>query len=370
MGNAADRVGTREKRERIARFLDEQGCEALVLGRRDNFSWFTGGGDNTVVRSSETGFGIIVVTRGATYLVAHTMDGPRILEEELRGLDVEPVFLRWYEQSREEKAAALVSPGRAVSDVPIPGARFLPAAISRLHYPLTEGEIERCRILGMETEQGIAEVARAITPGDCETEIEAMLVCALARRGICCDVLLVGSDERIARYRHPTPTEKKVERLVLLHPAARKWGLHANITRMVNFGDRIPADVAARYDAASRVEAAAITRCVPGTKFRDILEVEKRVYGETGFPDEWRNHSQGGITGYQLADPTLCLDPGAEVVPNQAFDWFITITGVKVEELSISGRDGPQVVSAAGAWPVREYEHDGAVLRLPEILRR
>src|SRR4030042_995732 len=122
-------AGNGEKRERILRFLAEQRCDALILGRRDNFAWFTGGGDATVVRSSEGGFGILVLTREAEYLVAHTMDGPRLLDEELAGSGVQPVFLRWYEGSREERAAALVR-GRAVSDIPVPGARLAPQAIS------------------------------------------------------------------------------------------------------------------------------------------------------------------------------------------------------------------------------------------------
>jgi antitoxin VapB len=370
MSTISDHYAAGEKRERILRFLSERGYEALILGRRDNFAWFSGGGDATVVRSSEVGFGILVVTRHKLYLVAHTMDGQRLMDEELSGLSAEPVFLRWYEQSREQKAASLVKARKAVSDIPVLGARLDPQAIARLHYPLTPSEVERCRLLGRDTEQVLAEVAAAIAPGMREKEIEALLVGGLSRRGIECDVLLIGSDERIAKYRHPLPTDKRVERVVLLHPAARRWGLHANVTRMLYFGDRVPADTAARYEAASRIEAAAISLCIPGNKFSEILEVQKRLYAQTGFAEEWRNHFQGGITGYQLANPTLCLDPCAEVVHGQAFDWFITITGVKVEELSYTGDAGPEVLSVAGAWPVSEYEYNGSALRLPQILRR
>jgi Xaa-Pro dipeptidase len=368
--NVREHTDILEKLQRARRFLEQTGRDALILGRRDNFAWLTAGGDNTVVRNSELGFCLLVITDTGVSLVAQTMDGPRILEEELGGLDIDPVFLRWYEDSREERAARLIEGRKAISDIPVPGALCLPREIAALHYPLTAAEIQRCRLLGRRTEETIAKVATAISPGMHEREIEAMFLTEYSREQMCCDVLLIGSDERIAKYRHPTPSDKRIDRLVLLHPAVRWRGLHANVTRMVYFGDRIPADVAARYEAASRVEAAAISQCVPGKKFGEILETEKRVYAETGYPEEWRNHFQGGITGYILADPTLCMDPRAEVSPNQAFDWFITITGVKVEELSISGEKGPEVLSAAGAWPVRTYEHGGIPLRLPEILRR
>jgi antitoxin VapB len=359
----------REKLQRVRTFLTETGRGALIIGRRDNFAWFTGGGDNAVVRNSELGFSLLVITETSVIHVAQVMDGPRILDEELQGLDVEPVFLRWHEHSREQRAAELVKGLKAVSDIPIDGAACVPKEISRLHYPLAAAEIERCRIIGRKTEEIIARVAAAISPGIREREVEAMFLSEYAHEGMVCDVLLIGSDERIGKYRHPSASDKAIERLVLLHPAARKWGLHANVTRMLYFGDHIPPDVAARYDAACRIEAAAVSLCMPGRKFSEILEVQKTIYRDTGFPEEWRNHYQGGITGYVLADPTLCMDPDSVVRPSQAFDWFITITGVKVEELSISGAR-PEVLSACGAWPLKSYAHNGVELRLPEILRR
>ena len=363
------RADFRTKLARIRALLEETGRGALVIGRRDNFSWLTSGGDNSVVRSSDLGFSLLVVTKSSVFHIAQTMDGARILDEELQGCDVEPVFLRWYEISREQRAAELVKGLRAVADIAIDGAECRPGDIVRLHYPLTASEVEKCRIIGRTTELIIAKVGAAITPGMRESEVEAAFISEYAQAGMACDVLLIGSDERIAKYRHPRPSEKPVGRLVLLHPAVRKWGLHANVTRMMCFGDPVPSDIAERYEAACSIQAAAILCCRPGRKFRDILEVQKGLYRQTGFPEEWRNHYQGGITGYILADPTLCMDPDAEVQPGQVFDWFITITGAKVEELSISGSK-PAVLSACGAWPLKRYEYDGATLDLPAILVR
>jgi len=360
----------REKLQRIRVFLEQKGYGALILGRRDNFAWFTGGGDSTVIRSSEIGFALLVITMDAVHFVAQTMDGPRILDEEMQGMQVEPAFLRWHDETREEKALGLAKGLKVVSDIPLTGGTMAPAEIARLHYPLTEGEMERCRQLGAKTERIIASVAAELRPGMTEREVEAMFLGEYAREGMTCDVLLIGSDERIAKYRHPSPTEKRIERIVILHPAVRMGGLHANVTRMVWFGDRVPEETARKYEAASRIEAAAVSLCTPGRTFASILEAQKNLYRETGFEEEWHNHYQGGITGYLLAEPTLCMDPAAVVSPNQAFDWFITITGVKVEELSLTGRKGPEVVSVSGRWPVRTYEYDGRSFELPAILMK
>lgn len=358
------------KQQRVQRLLEQGGHQALILGRQDNFAWYTGGGDNRVVITSENGFGLLVMAHGTTWLVAHVMDCNRIMEEELAGLDVQPVPVRWYEESLLDRAMALVKGQSVLADIPAYGATYDPAAVYSLHYPLTASEIERYRALGREIEEVLASVARELEPGMLERDIQARILCECGRRAMTCDVLLVGSDERIARYRHPIPTDKRIEQRVLLHPAVRKGGLHANVTRMVCFGDSTPEVLSRAYNAACEVAANAIAMCVPGTRFADILDVQKRVYAQHGFADEWRNHFQGGITGYLLADPTLCTNAAATVSENQAFDWFITITGAKVEECSITTNGEPQVVSTTGLWPSRVHKVNGVAVTLPEILMK
>jgi Xaa-Pro aminopeptidase len=366
--NIPDIAEVREKNRRIKEFFDTTGYEAIIIGRQDNFAWYTCGGNNRVVITSESGVTILIITKSAVYAVSQKMDGSRVLDEELKGLDVEPVFLKWFEVSREAKTAEIIKGLRAVSDIPIEGADFKPSEIYRLHYPLSEKEIDKLRFIGSKTESIIRKVADQLKPGMRERDAEAMFLYEYGLCDMTADVLLIGSDERISKYRHPNPSDKKIGHYLLLHPAIRKWGLHANVTRLVYFGDRVPDDIKRKYEAACQIQAEAISMCIPGEKFAEILEAQKRLYAKTGFSDEWQNHFQGGITGYLLADPTLCMNPDAAVSKNQAYDWFITITGVKVEELSINTGSKREVLSAAGHWPVKDYCANGEVFSLPQIL--
>ncbi|MCX7841992.1 MAG: M24 family metallopeptidase [Clostridia bacterium] len=356
------------KIDKVRKYLEANNYDAMIIGRQDNFAWITDGGDNRVIISTEYGFGVIVVTKDKKYLVAQVMDGSRIMEDELAGLDFEYVPLRWYEQSREEKAVELVMGGRIISDMPIKGTEFLPREFFKLQYPLTQKEIEKLRWLGAKTEEIIAKVAAEVRPGMTEYEVAAMFLYEYGRYNIYQDVLLIGSDERISKYRHPNPSDKKIDKYVLLHPAVKKWGLHANVTRLVYFGDRVPAEISTKYDAVSTIEAAVISMCTTGTRFSDILDEQKRLYKELGFEEEWRYHYQGGVTGYVVGDASLCLNPENVVLPNQAYDWFITITGVKVEELTIGNGSSQEVVSVSGNWPVKEYNYKDKKISLPDIL--
>lgn len=368
--NLPDKNEVLKKEKRIRGYLEAKGYDAMIIGRQDNFAWLTDGGTSKVISSSETGFSLLVITQTAKYLISQVMDGKRVMDEELAGLDFEYIPLWWYECTIEEKAMKLLEGCKVVSDINIEGAACLTGEIYHLHYPLTDKEIQKLRWLGARTEECISKVVYDIVPGMEEYEIEARLLYELAKNNISTDVLLVGSDERISKYRHPNPSNKKVDKYIMLHPVARKWGLHANVTRLVYFGDCIPQEILRKYNAASQIEAAAISMCKPGVRFCDILRCQQRLYMELGFEEEWRNHFQGGITGYMVADATLCRNPENVVMDNQAYDWFITITGTKVEELSVSTAGKQEVLSVNGYWPAEKFAYNGVEFDLPIILRR
>jgi antitoxin VapB len=238
-----------------------------------------------------------------------------------------------------------------------------------LHYPLTDLELRRCRWVGQASNRILAQVAGELQPGMTEREIAARLLYEYFLAGMTIDVLIVGADERITKYRHPLPTDNPLRRYALLHPAARRWGLHANVTRLVHFGQP-PEEVRRAVGAAQAVAAGVAAMLRPGVRFADVLVEQKRLYESLGYTEEWRNHFQGGITGYTLADPTRALQPEARAVLRQAYDYFITITGAKAEELFLLTEGGVEIASAGHGWPLREVKTERGVVAFPDMLIR
>ena len=374
---ALEQVGTAEevraeataRRARARTFLAQVGLDALIINRQDHFAWLTCGGDNRVVTTSEQGFAYLVLTADAQWLVAYSIDGQRFLDEQVPGQGYELVQMHWHEGSPLAKVEELTRGLRAGSDTPLPGARLLGAELVDLHYPLSDLDIARCRWIGRTTNAILSSVARDLQPGCTEQEIAARLLYEYAGQGMTLDVLIVGADERISRYRHPLPTENVLRRYCLLHPAARRWGLHANVTRLVHFGAP-PSRVQRAFDTAVTVAGHVASLLAPGVAFADILAEQKRLYAALGYGDEWHYHFQGGITGYTLADPARSLVHGAHAVERQAFDYFITITGAKVEELALLTEAGVEVPSLGPGWPVREVETPSGVIAMPDMLVR
>jgi antitoxin VapB len=359
----------RIKEERVHAFLDQEGLDALVLGRQDNFAWVTAGGDNRVITTSEMGFAYLVLTRDRKWLVSHSMDGQRFVDEQVPGQGYELVTSYWHQASPEQKVLNLTRGMRVGADFGLEGARQYGPELVELHYPLTDLDLERCLWIGRKANQILTTVAHDLEPGVTEQETAARLLYEYAQAGMTIDVLIVGFDGRIRRYRHPMPTGNALQRYSLLHPAARRWGLHANVTRLVHFGEP-PSDIRRAMDAVAIIGGHVATMLAPGVAFADILTEQIRLYRVLGYSGEWMYHFQGGITGYTLADPTRCTDPDARVVERQAFDYFVTITGAKFEEFMLLTEDGIEFASLGPGWPSRIIDTPRGEIALPDVLIR
>ena len=356
---------TASKLERLREWMRVQDLDGVLISRRDNFAWLTVGGDNHVLKNTETGAGHLLITPDEQTLLAYSMDARRILEEQLPGQRYETLTRRWYEGDPRGLASTLVK-GRLAADTPLPGCEERSLEISRLHDPLTELEIDRCRWLGRQTALLLEALAGWVQPGMSEQQIARQMQAAFTLQGIELDVVIVGSDERVERLRHSLPTNQKVEKYVMVHPAARRWGLHANVCRSISFGKPKEA-IRQAYRAAATIETQVLGMLQPGVRFADILQQQKIWYRENGFPEEWREHFQGGPTGYVPADPTRCQTE-MRVVANQAYDWFITLPGVMAEELALLTGEGVEVASSGADWPLIAIPTLKGEIRVPDLL--
>jgi Xaa-Pro dipeptidase len=355
-----------EKRGKVREYLARKGYDGLLISTREQFAWVTGGGDSHVVRNSSMGFGTIVITKDKAWLVAQSMDAARLYEEHAAGQGYELVTLRWYDEEVREKARALAGK-RVASDTDYEGAQNVYADLVDLHYPMTELELLRTRWLASETDRLFTSFAHSVNQGETEKDIAARLHCGHLKAGMEVDVLIVASDERCFKYRHPIPTEKPLKNYLMLHTVARRWGLHCNLTRFVHY-DEPQENVRKVYNAAANVEARVFLSLKPGVKFADILTWQKKWYAEQGYPEEWRKHFQGGPTGYVIVDAGRCLTDKVVQV-NQPYEWFITVTGTKMGELAILTEKGLEISSYVNsAWPGININTPVGEIIVPDLL--
>ena len=124
--------------------------------------------------------------------------------------------------------------GEIGADVVGSPAAFVESQIARLRVPLLAEEIERLRRLGRETGVVVGSAVRTLEPGMTENQVAAVVGSALVAHGIRPVVLLVGADDRIARYRHPVATNRVWRARLLVACCAERDGLIVALSRMVS----------------------------------------------------------------------------------------------------------------------------------------
>jgi Xaa-Pro dipeptidase len=359
-----------EKLRRVRAYLAENGMDAMALTLQSNFAWLTGGGENRVYSATELGTATLLVTPDRHCLLANNIETPRLAAEEIAGKGFEIVSYPWYETDGLRKAMeSIVGTGRIVADTALPGAEKRDGDIARLRYSLTPQEVERYRWLAMGTAFAVQDACQSVEPGMTEHMIAADVGGALLANGIQPALLLVATDERIPRYRHPLPTDQKLVRCAMVVAGGRKGGLIACLTRLVHFGPPSP-DLARRHEAVCRVDATLIAATRPGAAVRDIFRQAVAAYAENGFPDEWQHHHQGGATGYASREYRASPDSEEIVQKNQAFAWNPTIAGTKSEDTILPAESGPEILSAAPDWPMRVVSTPAGDIARPDILVR
>jgi Xaa-Pro dipeptidase len=239
--------------------------------------------------------------------------------------------------------------------------------ISHLRYQMTGAEILKYRALGQQSAEAVEEVTRQIKPGMTERQIEAMISNALMQRGIRPTVLLIGSDDRIFRFRHALPSDRAVEKYAMVNICGKKWGLVSSVTRFVHFG-ALDAELKKRLHAAATVNSKYSHALTAGTKISEVFQRATEWYAELGFPGEWKLHHQGGATGYGEREYVITPDSTEVVLDHQAFAMNPTVQGAKAEDTIIVQGDHTENLTSTKNWPQIKVKLDGREYASADIL--
>jgi len=362
---------TAEKLTRLRKYLSAKKLDGIILSSRANFAWLSGGADNHVVSQSEKGVGALVVTAKQALVVANKIEIERLSHEEpLSGFTAKS--FPWIEPLGEALPKILTGKKFAADDAAATGFPELPADfVASVRASLTEHEIRRYKALGRDCSVAMETVARQVQKGDSEHQVEADVARHLLARGIQPYVVLVAFDQRVAKYRHPVPTNNHLRTHVLIVVCGQRGGLIANLSRCVHFGPISP-DLIARHQATCTVEGALWDATVPGKTWGDALTAGIAMYKTVGHAKEWELHHQGGPTGYAGRDLIVTPDATEKIQDKQAVAWNPSITGTKSEDTFIIDGDKKVVITVCSPdWPtVTVKVPKGGTHVRPDILVR
>lgn len=358
------------KLARIRGYLAESGLGAILLTRQDNFAWLTGGRDNHVAAGSDVGVASLLVTPTDRVVVTNQIEAGRLRDEEIGDQGWEWRTYDWFRPSGFVAAVRDVAGDRPIgSDTPFPGAGPLDGAFDRLRADLLSAEVERYRAVGREMTAAIEETCQHVHAGQTELEIAADLSRRVRAHGGQPGVILIAADERINKYRHPIPTDRKLRDYVMLVLGGSMWGLTISISRFVAFHPLAP-ELRQKWRDVSTVAAYFTIATRPGREWSEIFRGATELYGRLGWPDEWRLHHQGGPTGYRGRDFTAGFESSGVVAATQAAAWNPSIAGTKSEDTIIVTASGHEFLTRQTGWPTIKIEYDGAAFEFSDVLIR
>ena len=355
-----------QKLNAISALLAEQKLDALLLQRVSSFAWATCGAASYINTASTEGTASLLITPKGHYVLTTNIEAPRLeFEEKLaeQGWQIRPS--PWHISQNE--IASLTSGLRLGADTAFPGAVDLSAQVGWLRVNLTLEEGERFREVGRLSAQAMQEAIQGVRPGMSENQIAGLLGYAAESRGIQPVVNLIATDERIYSYRHPLPTEKKLQKYAMLVLCGRRHGLVCSLTRLIHFGV-LPADLLHKAEAAAQIDAVLINATRPGRRMGEIFTEAQAAYAQTGFADEWQLHHQGGPAAYEPREEIVTPDSTGLVAAGQAYAWNPSITGTKSEDTILVGEETNEGISVIKDWPVYTVTLNGQQIQRPAIL--
>jgi len=355
-----------QKQDHIQALLAERRLDALLLRRVSSFAWATCGGASYVNTATTNGEAALLITSSGRHLITNNIEATRLEQEEKLvaqgwGFRVTP----WHEA--QDTVAELTGGLRLGADGPFPGATDLSGDLAHLRANLTPEEGERFRALGRVCAEAMDSAVRAVRPGQTEYQIAGLLAHEAESRGVQAIVNLIATDERIFAFRHPLPTDKKLERYAMLVLCGRRWGLVCSVTRLVHFG-HLPDDLRRKAEAVAQIDATFIAATRPGRTLGEIFRCVTAAYAEAGFPDEWHLHHQGGPAGYEPREYVATPHSTDVVSVGQVYAWNPSITGTKSEDTILVGEAGNEVLTATRGWPTLSVTVNGQTFARPAIL--
>jgi Xaa-Pro aminopeptidase len=333
------------KLEVMRHTLQETGAAGIRLRGTDWFAWATAGGSNAVLLAAETGVAEVLVTPEAAWVLTDEIEAQRLKDEEIpQAQNLSSLYqLSAHPWANSDDRQSLVRDatggGKVLSDRPTQAESALPASLVNRKRVMMPTELERYRQVGRLASEAMTEVLAWAEPTWTEAQLAGAGAEALWARGLHPALTLAAGERRLPLYRHPVPKQEAIGQQAMLVFCARGYGLYANLTRFVHFG-QLSSSIVELHRQVAEIEAIGLNSSRPGQSLSQVYEALAQAYQQHGYPQAIREHHQGGTTGYLAREVVATPNSSESLAANMAVAWNPSLVGAKLEDTFVLHQDG------------------------------
>ncbi|MEY4189237.1 MAG: hypothetical protein RIT02_4271 [Planctomycetota bacterium] len=353
------------KHEMLRQLLRTQQADAILLQDPAALSWITAGADLT--RSQVDGCQTSVfITDDARLFATNSVDAVQLFEREAFGLGFQLKQREW-QQPHAELVADLCRSRRVLSDCNAEGTTQVSRLIQGLRQSLTPLEVDRLRRLSQVLVHAVEVTACGIRPGRTESDVAGEVAHRLLRRTVWPARIQVAADGRNQRYRHWGFAEDAIERSAVISCTARRWGLHAAVTRTVSLG-KAPERLLKAHTQAVLMHATGMYFSRAGEPVADVWARVQRIYEKFGLPDEWRLADQAELLGYRLSEHQVGPESEHRLSSRQVLFWHPSVDQAMCGDSVLTG-ERVECLTASSKWPAMVVQVRGVPVTCAGILQ-
>lgn len=361
------RTDIETKQAIIGRFLQETGCDGLLLTQPENFSWLTSGGAARGTLS-EAAHPCLYFNAESRWLISSNVDTQRIFDEEIDGLGFQLKEWPWH-WGRAQLLNDLCQGRNVACDQPLGSCKVVTDQLRKLRCSMTDYERACFQALGQIVSHALEATGRTLLKGEPEREVAGQLSHRLLHRGAIPVMIGVAGDGRSRYYRQPTYTSHPIKESCVLTVVAKKFGICAQASRSITFGQP-NANFRRDHDAACKVSATYLASSWPDSVPRQILQSGKRIYQLLGVEHEWLQCPQGHVTGRLAVEKELTPQTEELLENHWVVSWGVSVGAASSSDTFLLAEDGPKIVTPIENWPVKRIRIQGAEFLRPDLLVR
>lgn len=354
-----------EKHRRIRELLASSGADAVLLQDPANISWFAAGAD--IARcASESCQTSVFATEDARLFATNAVDSAQLFEREAFGLGFQLKQREWF-QPHSALVEDLCRGRRVISDSGVEGTRNVARRIHALRLPMTPLEIERLRKLCRVVVHAVEVTAGHLRKGMTEAAVAGEISHRLLRKTVTPVRIQVCADGRNSRYRHWTFSEDRIESFATVSCIARRWGLHAAVSRTVCLAT-MPDELWTSFQKAVLVHGTGLYFSRHGQPLNEIWPKVRRIYEKFGLANEWQLSDQADVIGYRTCEQQLTPSSDFVIQAPTALYWHPGVGSAMLGDTVLVMPTGCDIMTRSESWPELRVQVKGRDVPCPGIL--